>query len=74
MADQGHTTVLCNFTTLLDIAAARPDVSFFGLCENNLNLVMMGSAIKVTDSDEAVCPFSKSTNTLEHYQSSERIP
>jgi hypothetical protein len=53
MADQGHTTVLCNFTTLLDIAAARPDVSFF---------------------DEAVRPFSESTNTLEHYQSSERIP
>jgi hypothetical protein len=74
MADLGHTAMLCSFTTLLDIAAARPDMSFFNFCENNLDPVMMGSNIKVTDSDEAVCPFSKSTNTLEHYQSSERIP
>jgi hypothetical protein len=47
MADLGYRAVLCNFTTLLDIAAARPDVSFVDLCENNLYLVMTSSNIKV---------------------------
>ncbi|KAF7184591.1 hypothetical protein CNMCM7691_005775 [Aspergillus felis] len=54
MAYLGHTAVLCDFTTLLDIAAARPDVSFFDLCENNLNLVMTGSNIKRLVTSQAI--------------------
>lgn len=49
---------------MLDIAAARPDVSFFNLCENNLSLVMAGSNIKVTDSDVAVCLFQNQRTLL----------